>query len=36
MLTGILIALDGGGVTLKLDDLTDKLVPAHLHELIHL
>ena len=35
-LTGILIALNGGGVTLKLDDLTHKLVPTDLHELIHL
>ena len=34
--TGILIALNGGGVTLKLDDLTHKLVPTDLHELIHL
>ena len=35
-LTGILIALNGGGVTFKLDDLTHKLVPPDLHELIHL
>ena len=35
ILTGILIALDGGGITFKLNDLTDKLVPTDLDELVH-
>ena len=34
-LTGILVALDGGGVSLKLDNLTDELVPADLDQLVH-
>ena len=34
-LTGILVALDGGCVSLKLDNLTDELVPADLDQLVH-
>jgi hypothetical protein len=32
---GILVALDGRGVTLKFDDFSDQLVPADLDELVH-
>jgi hypothetical protein len=31
----VLIALDGGSISLKLNDLTDKLVPTDLNELVH-
>ena len=34
-LTGILVALDGGCVSLELDDLTNELVPADLDQLVH-
>lgn len=30
ILTGILVALNGGSVALKLDDLTDESIPADL------
>ena len=36
LLTGILVALNGGGVALELDNFTDQLVPADLDELVHL
>ena len=36
ILTGILVALDGGGVSFELNDLADQLVPADLDELVHL
>ena len=35
-LTGIFVALNRGGVTFDLDDLTDKLVPTNLDQLVHL
>jgi len=31
----VLIALDGGSISLELNDLTDKLVPTDLNELVH-
>ena len=35
-LTGVLVTLDGGTVTLNFDDLSDKFVPADLDQLVHL
>ena len=35
-LTGVLVALDGGGVAFKLNNLADELVPTDLDQLVHL
>ena len=34
-LTGILVTLDRGCISLKLDNLTDELIPADLDQLVH-
>lgn len=34
-LTGVFVALNGGSVALKLDDLADEFVPADLDQFVH-